>query len=73
MGQAVKLSNHLISNAKTYAKIYHRSMPGQIEYWANIGKIAQENPDLTFEMIEKILLGLGECEAGEILPYKTKK
>jgi hypothetical protein len=43
---AIKLSDLLIEDAKTYAQAMHRSVPKQIEYWACLGKVAEENPDL---------------------------
>ena len=52
----VKLSNALVKQAELFASIEHRSVPKQIEYWSQIGKIAQENPDLTFSMIREILI-----------------
>ena len=44
-------------------------MTAQIEYWANIGKIAEENPDLHFAFIKEILLGLEELKEGEKVEY----
>ena len=52
----VKLSNTLVKQAELFASIEHRSVPKQIEYWSQIGKIAQENSDLTFSMIREILI-----------------
>ncbi len=52
----VKLSNNLVERAKIYGRIEHRSVPKQIEYWSQIGKIAQDNPDLPFSMIREILI-----------------
>lgn len=52
----VKLSNNLVEQAKIYGRIEHRSVPKQIEYWSQIGKIAQDNPDLPFSMIREILI-----------------
>ncbi len=52
----VKLSENLVAQAKRYAQIQHRSVPKQIEYWSQIGKIAEENPDLPFSMIRDILI-----------------
>ena len=51
----VKLSEALVESAKRYANIEHRSVPKQIEYWSQIGKIAAENPDLPFSVIRDIL------------------
>ncbi|ADE16310.1 conserved hypothetical protein [Nitrosococcus halophilus Nc 4] len=61
----VKLSETLVDQAKRYAKIQHRSVPKQIEYWAKIGKIAEENPDLPFNMIHNILIADKEEAVGE--------
>jgi hypothetical protein len=61
----VKLSNSLVEQAKVYGHIEHRSVPKQIEYWSQIGKIAQENPDLPFSMIREILIADQESVVGE--------
>jgi hypothetical protein len=61
----VKLSEALVEQAKVYGHIEHRSVPKQIEYWSQIGKIAQENPDLPFSMIREILIADQESVIGE--------
>lgn len=61
----VKLSDSLVEQAKAYGQIEHRSVPKQIEYWSQIGKIAQENPDLPFSMIREILIADQEPVIGE--------
>ncbi len=61
----VKLSEHLVDQAKHHAQIQHRSVPKQIEYWSQIGKIAEENPDLPFTMIRDILIADQEEVIGE--------
>ena len=65
MSVNVKLSEGLVEQAKIYAHIEHRSVPKQIEYWSQIGKIAQENPDLPFAMIRDILIADQEQVIGE--------
>jgi hypothetical protein len=65
MAVNVKLSNSLVEQAKVFGGIEHRSVPKQIEYWSQIGKIAQENPDLTFAMIREILIADKEPIIGE--------
>ncbi|AKH37566.1 MULTISPECIES: TA system antitoxin ParD family protein [Nitrosomonas] len=65
MSVNVKLSENLVAQAKRYAQIQHRSVPKQIEYWSQIGKIAEENPDLPFSMIRDILLADQEEPVGE--------
>jgi len=61
----VKLAESLVEQAKRYALIQHRSVPKQIEYWSQIGKIAEENPDLPFSMIRDILIADQEAPVGE--------
>ncbi len=40
----VKLSDELVNSAKRSGLVSHRSVPSQIEYWAELGKLAE--PDL---------------------------
>ena len=61
----VKLSDSLVEQARANGHIEHRSVPKQIEYWSQIGKIAQENPDLPFSMIREILIADQEPVVGE--------
>ena len=61
----VKLSGELVAEAKRYGHVYHRSLPKQIEYWSRIGKIAEENPDLSYSLIQKILLAREETDLEE--------
>ncbi len=65
MAVNVKLPETLVASAKRYANIEHRSVPKQIEYWSQIGKIAVENPDLPFSVIRDILIADQEEPVGE--------
>lgn len=73
MAKAVKLSDKLVNEAKKYAQVYSRSVPGQIEYWSKIGKIAEENPDLNYQLIKGILLSLEEKAKGKLSEYQFSK
>jgi hypothetical protein len=42
----VQLSDELVSEAKQAAKLNHRSLPKQIEYWARLGKADEEKNNL---------------------------
>ena len=42
MATTIKLPEHLVNQARRYGEAYSRSTPKQIEYWFNIGKIAEE-------------------------------
>jgi hypothetical protein len=70
MTTAVRVSEELVKEAKIYSRIDKRSVTGQIEHWARIGKCAEENPDLTYNLIKEILIGLAELEQGESTAYK---
>jgi hypothetical protein len=70
MATAVRISKELVSEAKKYSRIDHRSITGQIEHWAKIGKCAEENPELTYNLVKEILMGIEELEQGERLEYK---
>jgi hypothetical protein len=61
----VKLSEHLVAKARYCAQMQNRSLSEQIEYWALIGRIAEENPDLPFSMIRDILIADQENSVGE--------
>ena len=69
MSSAVKISDDLISKARVFAKTFHRSTAGQIEYWAKIGQLAEENPELPHRFIRDTLLALEEVKAGQGEPY----
>jgi hypothetical protein len=70
MGISICLDKKLISIAKSYSVVEHRSVPKQIEHWAKIGRIAEENKDLTYDAIQGILLGLSDFETGNVEVYK---
>ncbi len=69
MATAVRISENLLNDAKKYSKIDHRSLTGQIEHWASIGKCVEENPDLTYDLIKEIFLGVQELDHGEKTEY----
>jgi hypothetical protein len=66
----VNLSDDLINAAKATAISMHRSVPKQIEHWARLGKIAEENPDLPIVFVKDVLIGIQEVEAGDVTEYK---
>ena len=70
MATAVRVSEDLVQEARKYSRVDHRSITGQIEHWARIGKCAEENPDLTYDLIKEILIGIEELEHGDFSEYK---
>ena len=73
MATAVRISQELVNDAKKISRVDHRSLTGQIEHWARMGKCAEENPDLTYLLIKEILIGVEELEQGEKSEYKFGK
>jgi len=69
MSTAIKISKEIAEEAKLCAKVSRRSMAGQVEYWAFIGKIAEDNPDLSYLAIKDILLGRQQIKEGLGTPY----
>jgi hypothetical protein len=69
MATAVKVSDDLFEKAKIQSKIFKRSIAGQIEYWAKIGQMIDENPDLPLPFIQDILVGREQIKAGQGTPY----
>ena len=70
MAIAIKLSDDLVTDAKTHGNAQHRSAPRQIEYWARLGKLADENPDLPLGFIKDILTGIQEDVSGDVSEYQ---
>ena len=62
MSTVIRISDNLAKEAKTRSKVEHRSMTSQLEYWATIGKAAEENPDLPFSFIKETLLAIQELK-----------
>ncbi|MDU9047424.1 MAG: hypothetical protein Q3M30_01140 [Candidatus Electrothrix sp. Rat3] len=69
MSTAVKISNDLVAKAKVQSKVFKRSIAGQIEYWAKLGQIVEENPDLPLPLIQDILIGKEQVKSGLGTPY----
>ena len=67
---AVRISDDLLEKARTRARVFKRSTAGQIEFWANIGEIAEDNPDLPYSFIKNILIGREEIESEQVSSYK---
>jgi DNA polymerase III psi subunit len=70
MPTTVELSELLIDQAKPFAQAMNRSVVEQIEYWARLGKVAEENPDLPIPMLQDMLVSLDELKAGNLSVYQ---
>ena len=65
---SVRLSKDLVDQARLSAKAEFRTVQGQLEYWALVGKAALENPDLPIEFVSEALLGLNETSGVPFVP-----
>lgn len=70
MSVAVRISTPLADKAKSRSRAMHRSVAKQIEYWAQMGEILEDNPDLSFSILQEILIGREEARNGELTPYE---
>ena len=70
MTTTVRLSDKIVNEAKIYAKVENRSTAKQIEYWAILGRMATENPDLPIEFIKNTLFGIEQAKNGQTEPYQ---
>jgi len=55
MSASIRISDEEYEAAKKAARMEHRSIQGQVEFWAKIGRCALDNPDLPVEMIKELL------------------
>ena len=69
MAISVRLDDSFVEEVQIHAEAAKRSVPKQIEHWAEIGKIAEDNPDLTYGFIKEALLATAEINAGKATKY----
>ena len=66
---SVRLDQELIEKATIMAKALNRTPPQQIEHWAKIGEMMEENPDLPYEFVKQAIVSQAEREAGKLETY----
>jgi len=66
---SVRLDQKLLDRATIMAKALNRTTPKQIEHWAKIGEIMEDNPDLPYEFVRQAIIAKAEKEAGKLEPY----
>ena len=60
MGMPVRIDDALYEQARAEAQIEHRTIAGQIEFWAMVGRAALDNPDLPVTFVAQSLAALAE-------------
>ncbi|BBP02527.1 ParD-like family protein [Sulfuriferula nivalis] len=60
MGMPVRIDDALYELARSEAKVEHRTIAGQIEYWAMVGRASLDNPDLPVSFVAESLASMRE-------------
>jgi hypothetical protein len=63
MGMPVRIDSDLYDLAKSHANAERRTIAGQIEFWALIGKAALDNPDLPIDFVRDLLVAKAEAKS----------
>jgi hypothetical protein len=54
---SVKLTSGFVDEARAEADLLHRSLGGQIEHWARLGKALENSPGFSMERVRETLSG----------------
>ena len=54
MSQPVKVSDALVLDARLMGEVTQRSIAGQIEFWALVGRAALDNPDMPVSFVANV-------------------
>lgn len=63
MGMPVRIDDTLYEMARAQANAERRTIAGQIEFWALVGKAALDNPDLPVDFVRDLLVARAEGPA----------
>ena len=65
---SIRIDQTLYEQARREAQAEHRTIAGQVEYWAKIGRAALDNPDLPVSFIAESLASMAEPRE-EVTPF----
>ena len=60
MGMPVRIDDTLYHQARAQAQAERRTIAGQIEFWAIVGRTALDNPDLPIDFIRDLIVARAE-------------
>lgn len=60
MSMPVRIDDTLYEMARAQAHAERRTIAGQIEFWAMIGKASLDNPDLPVDLVRELLIARAE-------------
>jgi hypothetical protein len=66
---SIRLDQNLVDKASVMAKALNRTPPKQIEHWAKIGEMMEDNPDLPYGFVKQAIIAKAEKQAGKLEPY----
>ena len=66
---SIRLNQDLVEKATIMAKALNRTPPKQIEHWAKIGEMMEDNPELSYEFVKQAIIAKAEKEAGKLESY----
>ncbi len=71
---SIRIDQTLYNQARQDALAEHRTIAGQIEYWAKLGRAALDNPDLPISFIAESLASMAESreEATAFVPRSLR-
>ena len=70
MPSAVKLSDEIVKDARREAKLMKRSIAGQVEYWANLGRTIESSGLFSVDQVRAVLNGEGTPTTGILRELK---
>jgi hypothetical protein len=66
---SIRLDQGLVEKATIMAKALNRTTPKQIEHWAKIGEMMEDNPELPYAFVKQVIIAKAEKEAGKLETY----
>lgn len=60
MGMPVRIDDTLYNQARAQAQAERRTIAGQIEFWAIVGRTALDNPDLPIDFVRDLIVARAE-------------
>ena len=72
---SIRIDQKLYDQARSEALVEHRTIAGQVEYWAKVGRAALDNPDLPVSFIAESLASMAEPreDATPFVPRNRRK
>ena len=67
---SIKLSDSLVENARSASRATKRTLSEQLEYWARLGKVCDENSDLPVPLLQDILASRVEMNLNQLTQFR---